>query len=217
MIFKSIKGYDDYEISKEGVVFNKKIKKFIATGKGRCLIDKHRLSVAKLIQQTFYELELINLEPIKDFENYQISKDGRIFSNLVQLELECSPNTKSGYKCVTLDGKTLRLHRLLAIQYISNPDHKEFVDHIDGDILNNDLSNLRWATMEENNCNRWKNKNTIYKGVSVGKHQYLGHICKDKKHYWKCFQLTEKGLIDALKWRKDKEIEFFGEFIRSKN
>jgi hypothetical protein len=44
------------------------------------------------------------------------------------------------------------IHRLLAIQYIPNPDNLPEVDHIDRNKQNNDLSNLRWVT-HATNCN----------------------------------------------------------------
>lgn len=46
--------------------------------------------------------------------------------------------------------KKVALHRLLAIAFIPNPDNKRTVNHIDGNKLNNCLSNLEWATDSEN-------------------------------------------------------------------
>lgn len=49
--------------------------------------------------------------------------------------------------------KQKRVHRIVAETFISNPEHKPCVDHIDGNIYNNTVYNLRWVTYEENNNN----------------------------------------------------------------
>lgn len=59
---------------------------------------------------------------------------------------------------------TLTLHREL----LSLIDAKQFVDHIDGDTLNNSRSNLRLSNHSTNQMNRGKpsNNKSGYKGVS---------------------------------------------------
>lgn len=47
--------------------------------------------------------------------------------------------------------KTVKIHRLVALAFIPNPTGKPCVDHIDSDRQNNNVSNLRWATVAENN------------------------------------------------------------------
>ena len=42
------------------------------------------------------------------------------------------------------------IHRLIAQHFIANPENKPFVNHIDGDPLNNALDNLEWVTYKEN-------------------------------------------------------------------
>jgi len=62
--------------------------------------------------------------------------------------------TKKGYYGVNLyiDGKMYHksIHRLVCETFLDNPDNKDFVNHIDGNKLNNCISNLEWVTPSEN-------------------------------------------------------------------
>ena len=59
-----------------------------------------------------------------------------------------------GLRDVNGKRKFFTVHRLMAIEFIDNPEDKPTVDHLDRVKLNNELSNLRWATVREQNQNR---------------------------------------------------------------
>lgn len=86
---------------------------------------------------------------LKDFENYQISNLGRIYSKKRRVCLKVKKLGNSGYYQVRLskDGNYVykNLHRLLAETFIPNPNNYRTVNHINGNKLDNRLNNLEWA------------------------------------------------------------------------
>lgn len=75
--------------------------------------------------------------------------------------------SNSGYLCFNIkeNGKQKGrfLHRALAFSFLPKIEGKDIVNHIDGNKLNNDLSNLEWSTSKENNQHARDNGLSIYK------------------------------------------------------
>lgn len=83
--------------------------------------------------------------------NIQVSNKGRI-KKIKKNGLTYIPELKkhsNGYVKVQIKGKDYMVHRLVAELFLPNPFNKECVYHVDGDITNNKLENLRWRTMSE--------------------------------------------------------------------
>ena len=57
---------------------------------------------------------------------------------------------KKGYPVVKVSGKCLRVHRLIAEAFIPNPLNLPFVNHKDGNKINNSVDNLEWCTQKQN-------------------------------------------------------------------
>lgn len=87
--------------------------------------------------------------------NYSISRNGVVKNDNTNTIKKSHINKKSGYKIVDLwennKAEKVPIHRLVAEAFIPNPENKPTVDHIDGNRLNNDIKNLRWATYSEQN------------------------------------------------------------------
>lgn len=64
--------------------------------------------------------------------------------------------------------KTYLIHRLVAQAFIPNPDNKPYVDHINTNIYDNRVENLRWCTQKEN-CNNPLTKIKHINSIKVGK------------------------------------------------
>ena len=152
---------------------------------------------------------------ISNFPNYQISNFGNVKNILTGRMLKGT--LSCGYMRVKLindDCSSCHLiHRLIANEFIPNPENKRCVDHEDRNRLNNNISNLRWATHVENSQNTsitskntsgtvgvsWeKRRNVWYASITVnGLNKFLGS-----------FVLKE----DAIKARTNAEILYFREF-----
>ena len=90
------------------------------------------------------------------FPNYIISTEGQIYNKEKQWYL--SPTTNDVYPFVSLSNEDhrskKRVHRLVAIAFLPNPENKPTVDHINRDKHDFRLVNLRWATSSEQAKNR---------------------------------------------------------------
>lgn len=122
---------------------------------------------------------------LEQFPKYQINREGQIRNIKTNKILKQTIGT-NGYLSINLnnnDGyKCLRVHRLIATVYIQNPDNKLCVDHINHNITDNSIDNLRWCTPKENARNKRKTnkpKSSMYKGVSmaIGNNKWRVFIC----------------------------------------
>ena len=120
-----------------------------------------------------------------------------------------------GYICAQVMRKTYSIHRLIWIFHNGNIENNYTIDHIDRDILNNKIENLRLATHSQNSQNTGKKPNNTsgYKNV---------YWCKDKQK-WRVLCIV-KGksksngyyflLEDAVKASIELRNKFHGEFAQ---
>ena len=153
---------------------------------------------------------------ITNYPNYQISNLGNV-KNIRTGRILKPSEDRYGYLKVNLinngDISTKTVHKLVANEFLENPENKKCIDHIDHNRKNNNVSNLRVATHSENQQNRsLTNRNTS--GV-VG-------VCFDKKsNKWNArIQVNKVNIClgyfvnkeDAVIARTNAEILYFREF-----
>lgn len=91
---------------------------------------------------------------LEEFPNYIIYEDGQIWSNKTRKFMKPAKNS-DGYLQTVLtnkDGerKTVKIHRLVAIAFIPNPNNYTHINHIDENKLNNNVNNLEWCSAQHN-------------------------------------------------------------------
>ncbi|WP_182006269.1 NUMOD4 domain-containing protein [Priestia aryabhattai] len=109
---------------------------------------------------------------IEGFEGfYQISNTGKVKSlpktmgnknHLSPVRILKNKVDKYGYECIKLCDqkekgkiKYRTIHRLVANAFIDNPQNLKTVNHKDGNKLNNNVSNLEWASVKQNIQHAW--------------------------------------------------------------
>ena len=128
-------------------------------------------------------------------KDYKICKNGDVISCRFNKEKILKPgNNTWGYLQVGLYKnnklKTFRIHRLIALHFIDNPNNYECVDHVNRNKRDNRIENLRWITQSGNKRNT-KNYGKYMKGVSFNKasNKFQAQIYFDNKSkYLGCFK-----------------------------
>lgn len=141
-------------------------------------------------------------------------KEGRA-CNKIKKGSEAGTMTHNGYRTVSVNGSTIRTHRLVYILHFGYAPY--MIDHINGDKLDNRIENLRPADDFTNQFNSKMNiKNTSgVKGVvwCKDRDKWKVQIQKNKKtHFFGYFDTIEEAEICMKNARKT----LHGEFSREK-
>lgn len=106
--------------------------------------------------------EIKEYEYVKDY--YYITTCGKVISTKGgKMKILKGNLIKKGYKQVGLSvkgggNKSIKVHRLVALAYIPNPENKPQVNHIDEVKTHNYVGNLEWMTARENNNHGTRNE-----------------------------------------------------------
>lgn len=146
---------------------------------------------------------IINCKGAKNIDNH--IRKGRLLKKNI-----CT----TGYYCVNLSKnskvKYARIHRLVAIAFIPNPNNYVCVNHKDGNKLNNNVDNLEWCTYGTNNKEAYK--------IGLKQNKYKGKYGKDAQFSKPIIQLSlDNQFIREWDNANDvkRELGFCAENIRS--
>ena len=140
---------------------------------------------------------------IEGYPNYEVSTEGQV-RNVKTNKMLTNIVTKQGRHRVKLsvdgESKGYQVHRLVATTFIPNIEGKPEVDHIDRNRLNNHVSNLRWVTHSENQCNKGYyhhigNKESQFIGMQANGSFRVQIQSLGKRVYDKTFKTKEEAIL----------------------
>lgn len=114
--------------------------------------------------------------------NYIIYSDGRIYSNISNKFLKPQINSR-GYYIITLCRKIYQFHRIIAENFIPNPNNFSDINHINGNKTDNNLENLEW-------CNRRYNRNHFLKKEFPG-----SQFIKSRNKWKSTIRINNKRIV----------------------
>ena len=143
------------------------------------------------------DYEILNVYPftIRKKSNHRVVSESIKNTGYIQINLNQKPYTK---------------HRLIADQFIPNPNNLPCIDHINHDRSDCHIENLRWCSYAENNKNKTSHHGVNYTFVDdidedsivitdYGKHEfdeYYYDRTVDKFYFWNGIKYRELHIIE---------------------
>lgn len=145
-------------------------------------------------------------------QKYMISNYGHAKSLRQRKKLLTITTQASGYKYVMVEfngkQKNCRLHRLVAMAFVPNPNGYREINHIDGNKANNNADNLQWITHSQNMIHAYRTLGVKRKPMSEEQKQHLRNLWKGKRMSAEHREKTRQGLLryyQQLRERRNNE------------
>ena len=138
---------------------------------------------------------------------YSISNMGRVYSHIKNIILS-GCNDEYLRVCLRKDGnsETIRIHVLVGNHFVGKREDELQFDHIDRNTKNNCASNLRLATLSEQNINKKVQTGSITgeKNIMITRDSYRVRIQRNNKYVFsKNLPMDKFSLDDAVKVRDE--------------
>lgn len=143
---------------------------------------------------------------IEEFPAYEVSSLGNVRRAGKMLK---GRQDKCGYLRTGLykDGRQYRrsIHRLVALAFIPNPENKPTIDHIDWNVANNAVGNLRWYNHSEQMIHTRSHSNSGYKNIH-----------KRKDGSWEvCIRRNSTAILQTYHKTLEAAIEMRENFLKN--
>ena len=129
------------------------------------------------------------IEGLENYKDYFVTIKGEVYSskyNKIRKLKPCYLTTKGSYQIVRLsDGKgktkNFYVHRLVAQLFLLNVNESWAVEHINGDLEDNSVDNLRWAGRKISKDSDELDSERIYLGDDISNYIKLVHSASVQK------------------------------------
>lgn len=143
---------------------------------------------------------------VVDYPNYAVSNLGNIKNLTTGIVIKGHLKDNKYLTVRLIKEKALKIHRLVAIAFVPNPQNKPQVNHINAIKTDNRAVNLEWVNNRENVCHIAKKKETTSKYIGVHYRSYSNRFIatiniKNKTKYIGSFEKE----IDAYNARVEFE------------
>lgn len=178
-----------------------RVARLIPRAKCKTIITQDENQVA-LFQIVFNIEDSVRVKPVPGFKkHFWISESGVLISRRTKRILSQNITPTGYYTHATRiggrDGSNhcFKIHRLVGLAFIPNPENKLQINHIDGVKTNNHVSNLEWTTAQENTIHAVElDLITPLRGEQIGTSKLKDREASEIRDLYKTGLFTHKDL-----------------------